>query len=38
MDRILAVTLGPDGSRARWVSGAEKDELIANEIKASLLS
>ncbi len=38
MDRVLAVTLGPDGSRTRWVGGDEKDELIAKEIEASLLS
>jgi exonuclease SbcC len=38
MDRVLAVTTGPSGSQARWLGGGERDELIAEDIEASLLT
>jgi exonuclease SbcC len=38
MDRVLAVTTGPAGSTARWLGGSERDELIAEDVEASLLT
>jgi len=38
MDRVLAVTTGPSGSRVRWLGGDERDELIAEDVEAGLLS
>jgi hypothetical protein len=38
MDRVLAVTLGPAGSQAHWLGGDERDELIAEDVEAGLLS
>lgn len=38
MDRVLAVTLGPDGSRAHWLGGDERGQLVAEDIESGLLS
>ena len=38
MDRVLAVTVGPEGSRARWLGGDERDRLVADDIEAGLLT
>ncbi|HET9080661.1 MAG TPA: SMC family ATPase [Trebonia sp.] len=38
MDRVLAVTGGPSGSQVRWLGGEERDELITEDIEASLLT
>jgi DNA repair protein SbcC/Rad50 len=38
MDRVLAVTGGPSGSQVRWLGGNERDELITEDIEASLLT
>jgi exonuclease SbcC len=38
MDRVLAVTTDPSGSRVRWLGGYERDELITEDVEASLLS
>jgi hypothetical protein len=38
MDRVLAVTGGPLGSQVRWLGGDERDELITEDIEASLLT
>jgi exonuclease SbcC len=38
MDRVLAVTSGPSGSQVRWLGGDERDELITEDIEASLLT
>jgi len=38
MDRILAVTAAPTGSRAYWLGGDERDELVAEDVEAGLLS
>jgi len=38
MDRVLAVTTGPAGSTARWLGGSERDEPIAEDVEASLLT
>lgn len=38
MDRVLAVTAGAAGSTARWLGGSERDELIAEDVEASLLA
>ncbi len=38
MEHVLAVTLGPEGSRARWIGGDERDQLIADEVEAGLLT
>jgi DNA repair protein SbcC/Rad50 len=38
MEHVLAITRGPDGSRARWLGGAERDQLITDELEAELLS
>ena len=38
MDRVLAVTTGPSGSQVRWLGGDERDELIAEDVEAGLLS
>jgi len=38
MDRVMAVTGGPSGSQVRWLGGDERDELITEDIEASLLT
>ena len=38
MDRVLAVTAGPSGSQVRWLGGDERDELVIEDIEASLLT
>jgi exonuclease SbcC len=38
MDRVLAVTDGPSGSQIRWLGGDEPDDMITEDIEASLLS
>jgi DNA repair exonuclease SbcCD ATPase subunit len=38
MDRVLAVTGDPSGSQVRWLGGDERDELITEDIEASLLT
>jgi DNA repair protein SbcC/Rad50 len=38
MDRVLAVTTGPSGSQVRWLGGSERDDLITQDIEASLLT
>jgi DNA repair protein SbcC/Rad50 len=38
MDRVLAVTFGPSGSQVRWLGGDQRDELIAEDVEASLLT
>ena len=38
MDRVLAVTGGLSGSQVRWLGGDERDELITEDIEASLLT
>lgn len=38
MEKVLAVALGPGGSRAHWLAGDERDEVIAEEVESSLLS
>jgi exonuclease SbcC len=38
MDRVLAVTTGPAGSQVHWLGGDERDELIAEDVEAGLLS
>jgi exonuclease SbcC len=38
MDRVLAVTAGPSGSQVRWLGGDERDELVTEDIEASLLT
>ncbi len=38
IDRVLYVTKAPAGSTARWVTGAERDEVVDREIEAGLLS
>jgi exonuclease SbcC len=38
MDRVLAVTGSPSGSQVRWLGGDERDELITEDIEASLLT
>ena len=38
MEQVLAITRDPDGSRARWLGGDERDQLIADDIEAQLLS
>jgi DNA repair protein SbcC/Rad50 len=38
MDRVLAVAAGPSGSQVRWLGGDERDELISEDIEASLLT
>lgn len=38
MDRVLAITATPAGSRAHWLGGDERDELIAEDVEAGLLS
>jgi exonuclease SbcC len=38
MDRVLAVTAGPSGSQVRWLGGDERDELITEDVEASLLT
>jgi len=37
MDRVLAITAAPTGSRAHWLGGDERDELIAEDVEAGLL-
>src|SRR5713101_5397164 len=37
MDRVLAITAAPAGSRAHWLGGDERDELIAEDVEAGLL-
>jgi DNA repair protein SbcC/Rad50 len=37
MDHVLAITRGPDGSRANWLGGNERDQLVADDIEAQLL-
>jgi hypothetical protein len=36
--RVLAVTMGPTGSRARWLGGNERGEPIAEDVGAVLVS
>lgn len=38
MDRVLAVTAGPAGSQVRWLGGDERDQLVTQDIEASLLT
>ncbi len=38
MDRVLAVTGCPPGSQVRWLGGDERDDLITEDIEASLLT
>jgi exonuclease SbcC len=38
MDRVLAVAAGPSGSQVRWLGGDERDEVITQDIEASLLT
>jgi DNA repair protein SbcC/Rad50 len=38
MDRVLAVTAGSSGSQVRWLGGDERDDLITEDIEASLLT
>lgn len=38
MDRVLAVTTSPSGSNLRWLGGDQRDELITQDIEASLLT
>ena len=38
MDRVLAVTGSPSGSQVRWLGGDERDDLITEDIEASLLT
>ena len=38
MDRVLAVTAAPAGSRAHWLGGDEREELIAEDVEAGLLT
>ena len=38
MDRVLAVTTGPAGSQAHWLGGDEREELIAEDVEAGLLT
>jgi exonuclease SbcC len=38
MDRVLAVTSGPSGSQAHWLGGSDRDEMITEDIEASLLT
>jgi hypothetical protein len=38
MDRVLAVSVGPSGSQVRWLGGDERDQLITEDVEASLLS
>lgn len=38
MDRVLAVTAGPTGSQVRWLGGDERDQLVTQDIEASLLT
>jgi len=38
MDRVLAVIFGTSGSQVRWLGGDERDELITEDVEASLLT
>ena len=38
MDRVLAVSTGAAGSQVRWLGGDERDEVITEDVEASLLS
>jgi len=38
MDRVLAITATPAGSRAHWLGGDEREELIAEDVEAGLLT
>jgi hypothetical protein len=38
MDRVLAITAAPAGSQAHWLGGDERQELIAEDVEAGLLS
>ena len=38
MDRVLAITAAPAGSRAHWIGGDEREELIAEDVEAGLLT
>jgi exonuclease SbcC len=38
MDRVLAITAGPSGSQVRWLGGDERDQLVTEDIEASLLT
>jgi len=38
MDRVLAITTAPAGSRAHWLGGDEREELIAEDVEAGLLT
>jgi DNA repair protein SbcC/Rad50 len=37
IEHVLLVTKGPGGSEAHWVQGAERDQLVTDEIRAGLL-
>jgi DNA repair protein SbcC/Rad50 len=37
VDRVLGVSTGPSGSQVRWLGGEERDQLIAEDVEASLL-
>jgi len=38
MDRVLAITATPAGSRTHWLGGDEREELIAEDVEAGLLA
>lgn len=38
MDRVLAVSTGASGSQVRWLGGDERDQLITEDVEASLLA
>jgi DNA repair exonuclease SbcCD ATPase subunit len=38
IEHVLLVTKGPGGSEAHWVQGAERDQLVTDEMRAGLLA
>lgn len=38
IEHVLVVSKGPGGSEVHWAKGAERDELIANELPAGLIA
>jgi exonuclease SbcC len=38
IDRILAVSRGPEGSTARWLDGRERENLVEEDVAAGMLA
>lgn len=38
MDKVLAVTRGPEGSHAHWLKDDEQVQLVADDLESGLLA